>query len=599
MTTILVHRTASPQVRGAAPETGARNNLSRRESSSAAAQVGAWTVVADATLYYQRDLRARLGGTAASIPASADAATLIAAALNHDATRALDWLEGDFAFVAWREDGETLAARDFSGKRPLFYAEVSGELRVASRVRDLLAHPGVDRRIDIARVAAVAAGLWAHGADTAYRGVHEVSAGHCIRWRPGSAARAERFWSPPLHIESKRAPLDAAAVELRSLLDAAVRERLATTGPSAVSLSGGWDSTAVYGTAKALGADVHAVSISYPEGDPGREDELIQQVTAHWKCQPDFLAVEDIPLAGDFDAEAAARDLPMAHAYEHWNRAIIARAKESGASVLLDGVGGDQLFQCGDIFLADLLRSGQWMEAFRQIRRADGSRDWNRLRTWGIEPLAPQWWRARQASRADRLLTEDYLERLPPRWFKHSFLREHQVLERERAARPPRRSESFVLNEGHAYIEFAFFPRIFALLSGFARDAGLELRSPLLDQRLLRFALARPWSDRVDGLETKNSLRRAMRGRLPDAVLAPRSQRTGTTNAYFVRKLRSEAWPVARTQFSSLRLGDLGIVDPQILERAWQHLLEHDDAELAARLFFAFSTELWLRTHHP
>lgn len=564
-----------------------------------AARVGAWRVVADATLYYHRDLRARLGELAQQLPPSADAATLIAAALERDRTRALDWLEGDFAFVAWHDDGELLAARDFAGKRALFYSALPDSVLLASRAADLLAHAGVDRRLDVGRIAAFAAGLWAHGAATAYRGVRELPAGHCLRWRRDGAARVERFWTPPLEIARRRAALDDAAVELRALLDDAVRERLATQGPSAVSLSGGWDSTAVYGSAKALGADLRSVSVSYPEGDPGREDELIAQVTAHWKAQPDFIAVDDIPLARDFAAEAAARELPFAHAYEHWNRAIAARARSRGASVLLDGVGGDQLFQCGDIFLADLLRGGQWPEALRQIRRADGSRDWQRLRTWGLKPLAPQWWRARQARRADRLFTEDYLERLPPRWFRLAALREHQVLERERAARPPRRSSSLVLTESHAYIEFAFFPRIFALLSGFVRDEGLELRSPLLDQRVLRFALPRPWSDRIDGAETKNLLRRAMRGRLPDAVLAPRPQRTGTTNAYFLRKLRSEAWPVARLQFGNLRLADLGLVDPHELERAWQHLLEHDDGELAARLFFAFATELWLRTHHP
>lgn len=115
----------------------------------------------------------------------------------------------------------------------------------------------------------------------------------------------------------------------------------------------------------------------------------------------------------------------------------------------------------------------------------------------------------------------------------------------------------------------------------------------------MRFALRRPWSDRVDGGETKNLLRRAMRGRLPESVLAPRPHRTGTTTGYFLRRLRDDAWPVARTQFSTLRLGELGIVDPHELERAWQHLLEHEDGELAARLFFTFSTELWLRSHLP
>lgn len=565
-----------------------------------AATVGAWTVVADAMLYYRRDLLARIGSAAAAIGHEAAASTLIAAALEASGAQALDWLEGDFAFVAWHRDGRVLAARDFGGKRPLYFADTPDRLIVASTVRDILdADATVDRRLDLAHVAAIAGGLWAHGPATAYRGVREVPAGHCLHWSPGSAARLERWWTPPLRIASRRQPLDAAAEELRALLDAAVAERLPTAGLTAVSLSGGWDSTAVYGTANAIGAPVHAVSVSYPEGDPGREDELIAQVTAHWGTTPDFLAVDDIPLAHDFTAEAAARDLPLAHAYEHWNRAIVARAKARGASVLLDGVGGDQLFQVGDIFLADLVRDGQWGEALRQVRRDDGTPDWTRLRRWGVDPLLPAWWQRRRAARSGRSYTTDYLDRLPPRWFRHDFLREQGVLTREWAQRPARLTPSWVLAEGHAYLQFAFFPRIFALLGGFAREAGLEQRSPLLDQRLVRFALPRPWSDRVDRGETKNLLRRAMRGRLPDAVLAPRPHRTGTTNAYFLRKLRSEAWPVARQQFRTLRLADLGMIEARDLEQAWRHLLDHDDGELAARLFFAFATELWLRTHFP
>lgn len=448
---------------------------SQRDAPADAEAFG-WRVVADATLYYQADLRARIGGAGGS------AAELIAQAIAKDPQRALDWLEGDFAFVAWKQDsGEIIAARDFSGKRPLFYAPVPNGLLLASDATTLLADPAVDRRIDLARVAAVAAGLWAHGAATAYQGIHELPAGSVLRWRPGGSVSIRPHWQMPDRIETRRQPLDEAAAELRVLLDAAVRERLAQNGRTAVSLSGGWDSTAVYGTAKALGADVHGVSVSYPEGDPGREDEFIEKITTFWKTSPDFLDVDSIPLAGDWTTEAALRPLPFAHAYEHWNRAIAARARASGATVILDGVGGDQLFQCGDIYLADLLRGGQWLEALHQVRRPDRSLDWARLKTWGVDPLLPRWWRARQARRQNRVFTADYLERLPPRWFRHSFLREHHVLQSERAARPLRRASSYVLAEGQAYIEFAFFPRIFAMLSGFVADAGLELRSPLLD----------------------------------------------------------------------------------------------------------------------
>lgn len=587
---------------------GATGPLAPLVAGGSAAAAGPWQVVADATLYYRDDLRARLrsGGNASPVPTTApegpghEAAALIASALEAQGPAAIAWLEGDFAFIAWhRITGEIIAARDFAGRRPLHYASVPDGLVLSSDAAQLLAEPDVEHRLNIARVAAVAAGLWCHGNSTAYAAIQELPAGSMLQWTAGRAPRLERFWEPPQHIATRRAALEPAADELRALLDDAVRERLATPGRSAVSLSGGWDSTAVYGTAMALQADVHAVSVSYPAGDPGREDEFIRDVASFWQVSPDFIDVDDIPLAHDWRAEAAQRSLPFAHAYEQWNRAIAARARAAGATVLLDGVGGDQLFQCSDAFLSDLVRGGQWLEAIAQVRRTDGGFDWMRLRQSGLAPLLPSAWRRASARRHGRFFKADYLERLPPRWFRHDSLRDLALLEHERRARPPQRVRNAVLAEGHAYLEFAYFPRIYAMLNGFSADAGLEQRSPLLDQRLVRFALQRPWSDRVDRGETKRLLRRAMRGRLPDRVLAARPHRTGTTEGYFLRKLRAHAWPEAQTHFRNLRLADLRLVDVTEYERAWQYLLQHDDGELAARVFFTFTTELWLRTHLP
>jgi asparagine synthetase B (glutamine-hydrolysing) len=102
---------------------------------------------------------------------------------------------------------------------------------------------------------------------------------------------------------------------------------------------------------------------------------------------------------------------------------------------------------------------------------------------------------------------------------------------------------SRVLAETHAYLRFPFFGRVVGVLRAFALEEGVELRSPLLDDRVVRFAVRRPWSERSDGLETKILLRRAMRGLIPESVLAPRPHRTGVTSAYFLRQLRGPARP--------------------------------------------------------
>src|SRR5690606_28981091 len=153
------------------------------------------------------------------------------------------------------------------------------------------------------------------------------SAGHCLVFEPGRPVTVRERWRAPLRTLHRRQPLEDAARELRSLLVDACVERLAPSGPTGVSLSGGWDSPAVYGASQQALRDMEAtsmrhggsprsvlpVSMSYPEGDPGREDELIDAIVAHWGGQTRWIAVDDVSMFDDPGGSARRRDLPMAH----------------------------------------------------------------------------------------------------------------------------------------------------------------------------------------------------------------------------------------------------------------------------------------------
>lgn len=564
---------------------------------------GSVSVVADATLYYTDDL-VRRAGVRGALPRDATAATLVAEAWRARGAAAIELLEGDFAFVLWdAAAGELIAARDFSGGRPLFYCWHGGVLRIASAISGILADPAVPRTIDLATLATVAAGLWSHSTASSYTAITELPAGHVLRWRPGNTPVLRRYWRPPETMATRRAPLDPAADELRALLTEAVRERLAPTGTTVVTLSGGWDSTAVYGVAEAIvgsGAAqrVHGVSISYPVGDPGREDEFIQEVTTRWGKSPDFIDVDSIGLLDHAESEAGRRDHPFAHTYEQWNRALSRRARATDARVVLDGFGGDQLFQVSDVYLAELFRTGQWLALADQLRQgvAPGLTLRQRFDAIVRPTLSPrlQRWVTRGGA-----TPRHYLERRAPIWFNVPFLDAHQVRERDAAAQPTLPGGNLIVAESHAFLCFLFYQRIRALLCGFALQEGVALRSPLLDARVLAFAAQRPWSDRADGAETKRLLRRAVRDLLPANVLAPRPHRTGTTSAYFLRQLRRDGPSLMERVLPSMRLAEIGMVDPAMFRYAWTHVLAHDDDELAGRVFFTLQAELWMRGRTP
>lgn len=562
---------------------------------------GPFTVVGDAMLFHREDLARALDAMAVPRPTDAD---LILLAFERWGDAAFARLEGEFAVVLHdRTTGRLTAARDFAGMRPLYFAEADGVFRIATRAEALLADPTCPRRLDLGSLAATAAGLWHHGDHTVFADIRELRAGHTLTKDPSGVVQIRPFWHPPDRVETRRQPLGPAADELRALLVDAVRERLDPVGPTAISLSGGWDSTAVGGAATvALGArtseHLRPVSMSYPVGDPGREDELIETVAEAWGVRPHWIAAHDVPLLGasprDPHADAAARALPFAHVYEHWNRALSRGARERECRVILDGVGGDQLFQVSDIFMSDLFARGQWVELAAQWRARGGSGLRN-FWEWAVRPALPESLTDRIASARGMAVPPHYLLRLPPMWFRARFLAEHGVMTRELAERPTLPRHDRVLAETHAYLRFTFFTRVVALLRGYALDEGVALRSPLLDERVVRFAAQRPWNERVDRRETKILLRRAMRGLVPESVLAPRPHRTGVTSAYFLRQLRGPARALLESLLVDPLLAAIGMVEPVRLRRAWEHVMAHDDDETAARVFFTLQSELWLR----
>src|SRR5690606_17634024 len=96
--------------------------------------------------------------------------------------------------------------------------------------------------------------------------------------------------------------------------------------------------------------------------------------------------------------------------------------------------------------------------------------------------------------------------------------------------------------------------------------------------------------------ETKLLLRSAMRGLLPDDVLAPRPYRTGITGGYSHRGM-VELFPelLERTLRKPLILEELGIVDTDALRRAYVEYPRRGDSATRVNLYYTLQTELWLR----
>jgi len=567
------------------------------------ARDGDLAVVADATLYYRSDLERRLRARGVR-PCGETTGHLILAAYRAWGSECPCHLEGDFAFVVWDARTRTaFAARDFAGKRPLFHAQIGGSFVIASEIAAFLAHPACPRELDVVVIAEEVAVLTGSRDETCWRAVRRLAPGDSLTWRPGERVRTTTYWTPPVFRDRGGEPFDAAAEELRALLCGAVAERLSPSGRTVVCLSGGWDSPSVYAAGRhslrdaADGRSLDAVSVSFPPGDPGREDELIERILEHWGAEASWIRSDDIPPLDRIAERAAERDEPFPHLFEAMNRALAGAAAARGARVMLDGNGGDLLFAASRIYLSDLFRTGRWRELEREWRSEGGSRLRAIARLVILPTLPAPLRHAISIARGNPELRRTGFERTPPPWFRADFLKAHHVVERECRRVPRFPGYSLAAREAAWELTRPVFGRMAAYFSSFALDAGVELRSPLCDERLARFAATRPVSDRRSGGETKRLLRRAMTGLLPADILAPRRFRTGIPSRYLTNGVRALVERVPGEILRAPLLADLGIVEPAAMERAWTDCVRRDDARSAVALLLTHEVELWLRAH--
>ena len=160
----------------------------------------------------------------------------------------LSQVDGSFAFALWEEQTKTLwLARDATGTRPLFWAQLGNKIAFASEIPPLLGLPWISRELAMDHVAEYLSFRYVHAPRTLYRDIQEVPPGHIIRIRE-DGVRMERWWSPTWSPPGSPPPDDLKDVpdRLDMTLRRSVEKRLrASELPVATLLSGGLDSSAI------------------------------------------------------------------------------------------------------------------------------------------------------------------------------------------------------------------------------------------------------------------------------------------------------------------------------------------------------------------
>ena len=459
-------------------------------------------------------------------------------------------LLGDFAWIAW--DGarrRLLAARDHLGLRPLHYCARPDAFLCASDVAQLLAADSTPREPDLDVVAAYLAYERANDERTLLRGISRVPPGHALVVE-GSRVVLHQYWRPepaaPLRLRDDQ----EYAAACRELLVRSVACRTRARRPVAAMLSGGIDSSAVVTAARRVGNGGHALrafSMIFPEIAEADERAYISDVVAHTGVES--IAVRPSGVTAETMRRYTARilDYPP-FAADFAAITLYDTIREHGHDVVLTGAGGDFVFSGSFFHYADLLREGRVATLVRQYLadRRSGATSMSPagLLQRSVWPLLPRG--VKHALRPFARRMSGHTDR--PSWLRLPY------------ARPTVPHEPWGGSVALEEIQRHLFGGLHALFL----EAGermlaavpLESRDPLLDIRLIEFALAVPEQQRRRGPIGKFVLRNAL-----GADLAPSVARRRTKGAFgHLVADALEALGGARF-YSSLGIADAGWVD--------------------------------------
>jgi asparagine synthase (glutamine-hydrolysing) len=551
---------------------------------------GEVVAVFNGELYNFRELRQELAKAGHEVRGTGDTAVLPHLYEEHG-TAFVERLEGMFAVALWDASrGRLVLARDRLGKKPLVWTRLpDGTLAFASELKALLALPEIAREPDLAAIDAYLALQYVPGDRTGLRGIRRLLPGHALV-AEGAAERIERYWEPRLF---EGPGSDAEWLELvRDTVGDAVRKRLVADVPLGALLSGGIDSAIVVALmAQASSEPVRTFTVGFPDATYDEREQARAVAERYGTRHTEIVLEPDAATTLPRLAEAFDEPLGDEAALPLY---LVCEATRRDATVALVGDGGDEAFAGYERYaameLAERVPAAAAAAGSRLLRSLPSGREERRSRAF----RAARFLEAAATPRAERY--GRLIEVFPLK------MRAELWTDEARAEVGPLLSPGFLLGQPQArgvaglqLLDMAtYLPGDLLPKSDIASMAhSLELRSPLLDHRVVELGLSLPDGLKVDGREGKQALRRAFAADLPTVVADGGKRGFGVPLAGW---FRGELRALAGDLLLGGCLRERGWFHPQAIERL---LAEHETrrADHGHRLWTLTMLELWLSTH--
>jgi asparagine synthase (glutamine-hydrolysing) len=261
-------------------------------------------------------------------------------------------LNGMFAFAICdlRTPTPTLyVARDHFGVKPFYYFHDGKRFAFASEIKALLQIPEIEAELDPESLHQYMTLLWVPDPKTMFRHILKLPAGHYATLRKGEL-KLTQYWDLTFPLAGQtylRSEADLAE-EVRERFRRSVEGQMVSDVPIGAFLSAGLDSSSIVAMmCRATTQPVRTYTITFPRkyrvGETTLDDpEVASRLARHLGCENQRIVVEpdvtDLLPRLVWHMDEPTADPAIITAY------LVCREARKQATVLLSGVGGDELF---------------------------------------------------------------------------------------------------------------------------------------------------------------------------------------------------------------------------------------------------------------
>jgi asparagine synthase (glutamine-hydrolysing) len=557
---------------------------------------GRHVIVFNGEIYNHVAIRAELEAAAQqNWRGHSDTEVLLAAISQWGLKAALERCVGMFAFALWDRRFRSLTlARDRLGEKPLYYARLGSAFAFASELKALRVHPAWSQEIDRNSLALLVRHGYVPAPYTIFKGLSKLRPGHILVLEQGDQEpRTETYWSAFAAAERGRAmPFDGTAEQAVDRLDSLLRQSLAgqmmADVPLGAFLSGGIDSSTVVALMQSMSSrPIRTFSIGF-DIDGYNEAGHAKKVAEHLGTDHTELYVTEQ------EAREVIPKLPSIYCEPFSDSSqiptyLVSQLARRDVTVSLSGDAGDELFsgytryELTDRLWSKLSRVPAGLRrAAADLARMPSPALYDRLAAPLMKSMPESWRHGRigdKIHKAAGLLSlqtmdEVYL-RLCSQWARPEQVvidgQEHPTMisgleQLPQLAGPVERM---------MYLDMmSYLPDdILVKVDRAAMAVSLETRVPLLDHRIVEFALSLPLAiSRAEGV-TKWPLRQILYRHVPKALVDRPKMGFGIPIDSWLRGALRD-W--AEDLLGEARLRQEGFFHPEIIRQVWrQHLSGH------------------------